>query len=60
MAIPMSPDQLSHKLSAVQKFQSHTLPDLLGGGRNQETARVYDALGTAEYEAIEAFRSWQE
>ena len=59
MAIPMSPDQLAHKLDAVQKFQSHTLPELLGGGRNQETARVYDSLGTAEYEAIEAFRSWQ-
>ena len=37
MAIPMSPDQLAHKLSAVQKFQSHTLPDLLDGDRNRST-----------------------
>ncbi len=59
MAIPMSPDQLSQKLSAVQKFQSHTLPDLLDGERNRHTARTYDALGTAEYEAIEAFRRWK-
>jgi glucosamine-6-phosphate deaminase len=58
MAIPMSPDQLSQKLSAVQKFQSHTLPDLLDGERNRHTARTYDALGTAEYEAIEAFHRW--
>lgn len=60
MAIPMSPDQLAHKLGAVQKFQSHTLPDQLDGNRNRETARTYDSLGTAEYEAIEAFRRWEE
>ncbi|RYD37328.1 MAG: glucosamine-6-phosphate deaminase [Verrucomicrobiaceae bacterium] len=59
MAIPMSPDQLSHKLSAVRKFQSHTVPELLDGERNRVTARLYDALGTAEYEAIEAFRRWE-
>ena len=58
MAVPLSPDQLAQKLQAVQKFQSHTLPDLLDGERNRETARTYDALGTAEYEAIEAFRRW--
>lgn len=58
MAVPMSPDQLSQKISAVQKFQSHTLPDLLDGERNRQTARTYDALGTAEYEAIEAFHRW--
>lgn len=59
MAVPLSPDQLGQKLQAVQKFQSHTLPDLLDGERNRETARIYDALGTAEYEAIEAFRRWR-
>ncbi|MDB6069977.1 MAG: hypothetical protein JWL81_1148 [Verrucomicrobiales bacterium] len=60
MAIPMSPDQLTHKLHAVQKFQSHTLPELLDGERNRDLARLYDSLGTAEYEAIEAFRRWVE
>ena len=59
MAVPMSPDQLAQKLLAVQKFQSHTLPDQLDGRRNTETARLYDNLGTAEYEAIEAFQRWQ-
>ena len=59
MAVPMSPDQLAQKLLAVQKFQSHTLPDQLNGWRNTETARLYDNLGTAEYEAIEAFQRWQ-
>ena len=59
MAIPMSPDQLAKKLAAMQRYQSHNLPDLLSGDRNRETARLYDQLGMAEYEAIEAFRSWQ-
>ena len=38
---------------------SSFLPDSLDGDRNRHTARTYDALGTAEYEAIEAFRRWQ-
>ncbi len=60
MAVPMSPDQLAHKLAAAQRFQTHVLPDQLDGERNRATARKYDALGMAEYEAIEAFRQWQE
>ncbi len=60
MAVPMSPDQMARKLAAAQKFMTHTLPDHLGGDRNRETARKYDDLGMAEYEAIEAFRQWQE
>ncbi len=58
MAVPLSPDQLAQKVQSIQKFQSHTLPDLLDGERNRQTARTYDDLGTAEYEAIEAFRCW--
>ena len=27
--------------------------------RNKETARQYDALGLAQYEAIEAFVKWE-
>lgn len=60
MAVPLSPDQLTHKLAAAQKFQTHALADQLDGERNRHTARRYDALGMAEYEAIEAFRRWQE
>ncbi|MFN0125561.1 MAG: glucosamine-6-phosphate deaminase [Verrucomicrobiales bacterium] len=58
MAVPVSPDQLAQKLAAIQKFQSHTNPDQLTGDRNRHTARAYDALGLAEYEAIEAFERW--
>jgi glucosamine-6-phosphate deaminase len=60
MAVPLSPDQLAHKLAAAQKFQTHALPDQLDGERNRTTARRYDSLGMAEYEAIEAFRRWIE
>lgn len=60
MAVPMSPDQLAHKLAAMQKYQSHNLPELLDGERNRATARLYDALGMAEYEAIEAFQEWKD
>lgn len=56
MAVPLSPDQLTRKLAAMQKFQSHNLPELLNGEQNREMARLYDALGMAEYEAIESFR----
>jgi len=55
MAVPMSPGQLGTKLSAIQRFQSANNPELLDGSRNREIALHYDALGMAEYEAIEAF-----
>lgn len=58
MAVPLSPDQLARKLAAIRKFQSPTNPDQLTGERNRQTARTYDALGLAEYEAIEAFERW--
>ena len=58
MAVPVSPDQLALKLAAIQKFQSHTNTDLLTGERNRRTAQIYDALGLAEYEAIECFERW--
>src|SRR5262249_11122328 len=60
MAVPMSPDQLAHKLAAAQKVQTHALPEQLDGERNRATARKYDERGMAEYEAIEAFRQWAE
>ena len=58
MAVPVSPDQLALKRSAIQKFQSHNNPEFLTGSRNQGTAQTYDALGLAEYEAIESFERW--
>ncbi len=58
MAVPMSPDQLDQKVEAIRKFMSINDADLNATSRNQEIAKTYDALGMAEYEAIEAFRRW--
>ncbi len=58
MAVPMSPDQLDKKSEAIRKFASINDADPSAPGRNQEIASIYDALGMAEYEAIEAFRRW--
>ena len=58
MAVPLSPDQLEQKLAAIQKFQSHNVPELLSGDQNRRTASLYDDLGMAEYEAIESFERW--
>ena len=60
MAVPMSPDQVARKVAAAHKFLTHVLTDNLSGERNRENARLYDKLGMAEYEAIEAFRQWQD
>jgi glucosamine-6-phosphate deaminase len=66
MAVPLSPDELNRKMAAVLKYQSQR--NQQGGGqrasweiirnRNQATARLYDELGLAEYEAIEVFKRW--
>ncbi len=58
MAVPMSPDQLQRKLNAMRKFHTQNLPELLEGQQNKHTAAAYDALGMAEYEAIEAFQKY--
>lgn len=58
MAVPISPDELARKIAAIQKFQSHNMSSGLNGEANRHTAREYDALGLAEYEAIESFERW--
>ncbi|MDF1823679.1 MAG: glucosamine-6-phosphate deaminase [Verrucomicrobiales bacterium] len=58
MAVPMSPDQLEQKVESIRKFMSTSDDDLSASTRNREIAATYDALGMAEYEAIEAFRRW--
>jgi len=66
MAVPISPDELMRKRKAIFKHQSQKDGALFQGNdlrefwqraedRNRETANLYDALGRAEYEAIEAF-----
>lgn len=58
MAVPMSPDQLEEKAEAIRRFMSINEDDLNAPTRNREIAAIYDALGMAEYEGIEAFRRW--
>ncbi|MEZ5302054.1 MAG: glucosamine-6-phosphate deaminase [Verrucomicrobiales bacterium] len=59
MAVPMSPDQLARKVSAIHKYQSHRSEEQHTGERNRLAAQRYDDLGLAEYEAIEPFQRWR-
>ncbi|QEG32779.1 glucosamine-6-phosphate deaminase [Bythopirellula goksoeyrii] len=69
MAVPLSPRELMRKRTAVFKHQSQKDRALFPGAdprefwqraedRNRATAKFYDALGLAEYEAIEGFVCW--
>ena len=65
MAVPLSPEELSKKRKAI--FKHRTQKEILFPGhdqkeiwrhsieRNKATAHLYDKLGMAEYEAMEAF-----
>lgn len=66
MAVPISPEELTKKRKAIFKHQSQKDRPLFPGAderefwqrsedRNRATAQLYDALGFAEYEAIEGF-----
>jgi len=66
MAVPLSPQELAKKRKAIFKHQSQKDRPLFPGHderefwqrsetRNRNTARLYDDLGFAEYEAIEGF-----
>lgn len=69
MAVPLSPGELMRKRKAVFKHQSQKDTALFPGAdprefwvraedRNKATARLYDQLGLAEYEAIEGFKRY--
>ncbi len=69
MTIPMSPDQVLRKRQAIFYHQSQKSGALFQGDnskefwiqiedRNRETAKKYNALGLADYEALEAFRRY--
>jgi glucosamine-6-phosphate deaminase len=70
MAVPLSPDEVMRKRSAIFKHESQKDRALFPGPsdsrefwqraeeRNRHTAKIYDELGLAEYEAIEGFVSW--
>ncbi len=66
MAVPMSPDQVMQKRLGIFKHQSQKDGVVFQGSdsrefwqraeeRNQATAQIYNKLGLAEYEAMEAF-----
>jgi glucosamine-6-phosphate deaminase len=70
MAVPISPSELMRKRSAIFKHQSQKDRAMFPGhderefwqraeARNRQTAKLYDQLGLAEYEAIEGFVQWQ-
>lgn len=70
MAVPISPDELMRKRTAIFKHESQKDKALFPGmdprefwqraeDRNRATAKLYDQLGLAEYEAIEGFVQWR-
>ncbi len=70
MAVPMSPDQVLQKRFGIFKHQSQKDGVVFQGSdsrefwqraeeRNRDTAELYNKLGLAEYEAMEAFVRWK-
>ncbi|HMO14816.1 MAG TPA: glucosamine-6-phosphate deaminase [Pirellulaceae bacterium] len=70
MAVPLSPNEVLLKRAAIFKHQSQKDRALYPGhdqrefwqraeDRNAMTARLYDELGLAEYQAIEGFVRWK-
>jgi glucosamine-6-phosphate deaminase len=70
MAVPLSPVEVMKKRAAIFKHQSQKDRALFPGNdarefwkraedRNSETAKLYDQLGLAEYEAMEGFVRWK-
>ncbi|QHL87586.1 glucosamine-6-phosphate deaminase [Nibribacter ruber] len=66
MAVPLSPQEVARKRNAIFKHQSQKDTPVFPGDderefwlraqeRNRDTARRYDRLGLADYEAMEAF-----
>jgi glucosamine-6-phosphate deaminase len=71
MAVPLSPDEVMRKRTAIFKHESQKDRAVYPGvdarefwqraeDRNKATAGLYDLLGLAEYEAIEGFVRWRE
>lgn len=70
MAVPLSPQEVERKRFAIFKHQSQKDRPVFPGDdarefwvraedRTRETAKAYDKLGLAEYEAMEAFVRWE-
>jgi glucosamine-6-phosphate deaminase len=70
MAVPLSPSEVERKRMAIFKHQSQKDRALFPGpydtrefwqraeDRNANSAKLYDALGLPEYQAIEGFVHW--
>ncbi len=69
MAVPLSPNEVVLKRNAIFKHESQKDRAVFPGNdrrefwqraeeRNADTAKLYDELGLAEYEAIEGFVRW--
>jgi glucosamine-6-phosphate deaminase len=68
MAVPFSPRELAGKIQAIYHHKSQRSQSSVEAGLyeawqqaehcNRSLAHVYDQLGLAEYEAIEAFRRY--
>lgn len=70
MAVPLAPEEVMRKRMAIFKHESQKDMALFPGpsdarefwqraeDRNRATAKLYDKLGLAEYEAIEGFVEW--
>ena len=69
MAVPLGQQEVMLKREAIFKHESQKDRALFPGtdarefwqraeDRNRTTAKIFDSLGLAEYEAIEAFVRW--
>jgi glucosamine-6-phosphate deaminase len=68
MAVPLSPRELTQKTQAILPHRSQRSHSAVATGlrepwqqaeqQNRDLAATYDALGLADYEAIEAFHRW--
>jgi glucosamine-6-phosphate deaminase len=70
MAVPLSPDEFENKIQGIYQHQTQRSQSPGREGKkssntwdlareiNHSTAGVYDALGLAEYEAIECFKRY--
>lgn len=70
MCVPLSPDELMKRRTAIFKHESQKDKALFPGSdprefwqraedRSKHTAELYDALGLAEYEGVEGFVRWE-
>ena len=71
MAVPLSPDEFENKIQGIYQHQTQRSQSPGHAGKansntwdlardiNRNTAEIYDALGLAEYEAIECFKRFK-